>query len=82
MDLVEAYQTALKTIGNSGLPLIDAIFKYCVFALVALAKWLGVSYEEVNVWIFVIIWPIITIALIVWIVILRRKVKKLKKQLS
>ena len=40
---------------------IDTIFMFCVYFLQWLAKRLGMTYNEVNVWIFCVIWPIITL---------------------
>jgi len=37
-------------------------------------------YKEINVWVFVIIWPILTIMLIVIIVRQRQRIKQLSKQ--
>ena len=44
-------------------PMIDRIFNLCVVFLLVLAKYLRMTYEEVNVWIFCVLWPIITIIL-------------------
>lgn len=43
--------------------MIDSIFDTCVGLLLYLADQLGVTYKEINVWIFVIIGPIFTIFL-------------------
>jgi hypothetical protein len=51
--------------------MIDTIFNLCVQLLLWLADLLGITYEAVNVWIFVIIWPIFTLGLI-WIVFRQR----------
>jgi hypothetical protein len=51
---------------NSGIHWIDAIFDWCVIFLYNFATLLGITYEEINVWLFVIILPlalIISIAL-------------------
>ena len=40
---------------------IDTLFMLCVYFLQWLAKRLGMTYNEVNVWIFCVIWPIITL---------------------
>jgi len=40
---------------------MDGVFRACVVLLEELAKLLGVSYEAVNVWVFVIIWPLLFI---------------------
>lgn len=45
--------------------MIDRIFYLCVHLLQWLAKKLNMTYNEVNVWIFCIIWPIITIILFI-----------------
>ena len=43
---------------NSGIPWIDLIFDWCVHFLYDVADLLGISYEEINVWLFVFILPI------------------------
>ena len=73
------YFRALKTIGGSGVNWIDAVFRYCVVLLVNSAKILGISYEAINIWVFMIIQPLIIILLFIWALQLRRKVKKLEK---
>jgi hypothetical protein len=70
------YLRALKTVGGSGINWVDAIFRYCVVLLVDMAKVLGISYEELNIWVFVIIQPLLILFLLVWALRLRRKVKK------
>lgn len=66
---------------NSYVYLIDVIFNFCVRILYDVASILGITYEEINVWLFCIIWPIITlymgfkiIMLRVWVGRLRRKI--------
>ena len=41
---------------------IDRIFMLCVHLLQGLAGKLGMTYNEVNVWIFCVIWPLVTLA--------------------
>lgn len=67
---------AFNTMGESGIHWIDLVFKVCVIALVDLASLLGVSYEAINIWIFVIIWPILTIYIILRIIFLKHKLRK------
>jgi tellurite resistance protein TehA-like permease len=62
--------------------LIDTIFDACVLFLSNLAKLLRMTYNEVNVWIFCVIWPIFTIFLIVRLIQLKRKIRKLKSKIS
>ena len=50
--------------------MIEALFVQCVRLLHWLAKKLGTTYEAVNVWIFLILWPAFTLFLIGWIVVL------------
>ena len=45
--------------GNSGIPWIDAVFNWCVIFLYEVAELIGITYEEINVWLFVIILPLI-----------------------
>ena len=72
------YLRALKTVGGSGVNWIDAIFRYCVVLLVNVAKVLGISYEALNIWVFVIIQPLIILFLFFWVLRLRRRRKNLR----
>ena len=71
---MDKYINAYNSMGNSGFELVDIIFKVCVFILVDLANLLGISYELINIIIFVILQP----ALILLFFILWRKEKKKK----
>ena len=44
---------------NSGIYWIDVTFNWCVRLLYEVAGWLGITYEEINVWLFVIALPIV-----------------------
>jgi len=44
--------------------MMDQIFDWCVQVLVYWAGIFGITYKEINVWVFVIIWPIFTVLLI------------------
>ena len=80
-EITDQYQRALNTMGGSGIDWIDTVFRLCVVLLVDLADFLGVSYEEINIWIFVIIWPALSILGIIWIAVLKIRVRKLKSRL-
>ena len=41
--------------------MMDQIFDWCVAVLIYWANIFGITYKEINVWVFVIIWPILTI---------------------
>jgi hypothetical protein len=58
--------------------MIDAIFNGCVLLLLFLADLVGVSYEAINVWIFVVIWPVCTLALITVVVLQQLEIQRLK----
>ena len=61
------YIDAYNTMGNSGFELIDFIFKICVIVLVDLAELLSLSYEALNIIIFIIIQPaLIILFFILW----------------
>jgi hypothetical protein len=64
---------------NSGIPWIDSIFDWAVIALVELAKFLGITYEEINVWLFCIAWPLLTLALIFWAGSMWRQNRQLRR---
>jgi len=52
------YERALSTMGDSGITWIDIIFRWCVVLLVDVAELLGISYEALNVYLFVFVFPI------------------------
>ena len=55
------------------------IFYKCVALLKYFAAMFGMTYEEINVWIFCVIWPLITLLMIFWIFHLIRKNNQLRK---
>ena len=57
---------------------MNTIFYWCVEFLKVLAKDLGMTYEEINVWIFCIIEPILFIVMAVIIYKQYKKIKTLK----
>ena len=59
--------------------LMNKIFDACVKLLVWLAGLTGTTYEEINVIIFVILEPIFILVLIVYIIMLRRRISTQKK---
>jgi hypothetical protein len=61
---------------------IDFIFYRSVDALILLARLLGISYQEINVWLFCVAWPIATLAMMVMIWKLWRSNRDLHKQLT
>ena len=75
----DEYIRALSTMGDSGVNWVDALFKLCVVFLVDLADLIGISYEEINIWIFVIIWPLLTIYQTTRIIMLKHKIRKMVK---
>ena len=52
------YERALSTMGDSGITWIDIIFRWCVVLLVDVAALMGISYEALNVYLFVFVFPI------------------------
>jgi hypothetical protein len=41
--------------------MIDYIFYLSVDSLVYLAKITGLSYQEINFWLFLVVWPVYTV---------------------
>ena len=58
--------------------MIDAIFDGCVLLLLFLADQVGMTYKAINVWIFVVAWPLFTLALIFVVVWQRSKIRRLQ----
>ena len=69
------YIDAYNSMGNTGFELIDFVFKVCVIVLVDLANLIGISYEAINIIIFVFLQP----ALILLFFILWRKERRKNK---
>lgn len=63
---------------NSGIPWIDLIFNVSVRWLYVSADWLGITYEEINVWLFCIVWPLVTLVMTVWITLLHRNIRRIQ----
>ena len=59
--------------------MMDQIFDWCVNVLIYWAEMFGITYKEINVWVFVIIWPILTIILMGILVMQRRIIHQLSK---
>lgn len=57
--------------------MINSIFDACVYLLVFLANNLGLTYKAINVWIFVVLWPIVTVVLIVLVFLQQLQIRKL-----
>ena len=43
--------------------MMDRLFWHCVDILNVVASWLGVTYEELNIWVFIVIQPAIIVIL-------------------
>ncbi len=67
---------------RSGIGWIDALFDLCVRILIWLATLFGVSYNEINIWIFCVIWPLITVILVGLVAWQWIRIRKLKRALS
>ncbi len=59
--------------------MMDQIFDWCVNVLVCWAGILGITYKEINVWVFVILWPLLTVTLIGIIAVQRRAIRQRSK---
>jgi hypothetical protein len=58
--------------------MMDALFDLCVRILVFLAEHTGMTYKEINVWIFVFAWPLFTLGLITLVIVQQRRIHKLE----
>ena len=59
---------------------MDAIFDWCVGVLVYFAGVFGITYKEINVWVFVIVWPIFTLGLIALVIIQQKRIRRLLEE--
>ena len=65
--------------GNSGIYWVDLVFNYCVKLLYDVASIMDISYEEINVWVFCIVWPIATIIILGEMVRLKIQIRRFKR---
>ena len=59
--------------------IINFIFHSSVDALILLARLLGMTYEEINVWLFCVTWPILTLILLYAVYSLVRQNRELRE---
>lgn len=57
---------------------MNALFNLCVAAMIELSHITGLSYQEINIWLFVIIHPLVTALFIATTWLYRSKYKSLK----
>ena len=57
--------------------MMEKIFDWCVNVLVFWAGVIGITYKEINVWVFIIVWPVVTVLLVVIIFMQQRKIQQL-----
>ena len=58
---------------DSGIVIVDFLFNLAVRWLYAWANFFGITYEEINVWLFVVIWPLVSLVLFAEVIRLRLK---------
>ena len=75
-------KTSAVTMANSGIEWVDIVFNWCVRLLYDWATFFGITYEEINIWIFIVVWPIITLAMATWILLLLRQNQRLKARIA
>ena len=61
---------------------MDDVFDWCVNVMIVSAKHLHLTYKELNVWLFVIIHPIITLTLAIVGLYYMKKYYKLKRKVQ
>lgn len=62
--------------------MIEAIFDQCVYLLVFLAEQLGMTYKEINVWVFVFVWPVFTFVLIGLVILQQLRIRSLLREVQ
>jgi hypothetical protein len=60
--------------------MINRVFDACVSLLLYCADRLGISYEAINIWIFVILWPAATLGLVALLVAQHQVIRSLRKR--
>ena len=78
MKVYQAYHPTKQSF-HGGTPM-NQIFDWCVNVLIYWANVFGITYKDINVWIFVIIWPLLTLLLIGIIVMQYRMIRRLSRR--
>ena len=60
--------------------MIDEIFNWCVHFLASTASQMAITYKAINVWVFVILWPIFTLLLMGIAIAQHLKIRRLHKE--
>ena len=60
--------------------IINFIFHSSVDALILLARLLGMTYQEINVWLFCVAWPLLTLLLMYAVFLLVRQNRELRRE--
>tara|TARA_Y100001960_G_C14245862_1_gene620493 strand:- start:123 stop:323 length:201 start_codon:yes stop_codon:yes gene_type:complete len=60
--------------------IINFIFHGSVEGLIFLARLLGMTYEEINVWLFCVAWPVVTLVLVFVAFSLFRQNRRLRRE--
>jgi hypothetical protein len=61
---------------------MNDFFNLCVHILKVSADFCGMTYQEINIWLFVIIHPLLTLILLILLIITFNKNRKLKTQIK
>ena len=59
--------------------MIDKVFQWCVDVLLWLAAATGTTYEEINVIVFCVIWPLFTLGLVSLCLVQRAQIRRLRR---
>ena len=65
---------------NSGITWIDMIFNWSVKVLYEVAGLFSITYEEINVWLFCVAWPTLTLLLMYAVFLLVRQNRELRRE--
>ena len=59
--------------------IVNASFAWSVQFLYDIANWMNITYESLNIWVFVVVHPLITMVLVLWVIKLRARLKRVQK---
>ena len=65
---------------DSGIVWIDVTFDWCVRLLYEIAGMVGITYEEINIWLFVVVGPLMLVSSMTLNLVLLKKLKSQRGQ--
>ena len=79
MDLLTVLRGRLGTVAKMLLGLVSMVYDACADFMLNVGALFGISYLDANALLFFVLWPLVTLALIVWVLRNALTIRALKR---